>query len=252
MSSLENEKNEKNGLPEVAVASALPFTSAPPPLSSIRNGKHVAFSPASSELDHDHDHDHDYPNPSHAPTVTATAFSPGPSRIPSPEPAEQHKTVESSRDASQSASITPATKWTCIKPTLLSFLKGLLHPASSSVIFSLIIAFTPPLKALFAPSTYHLSPGPDGLPPLSVLIDTANFIGAASVPLGLICLGGALARLPVPRGREAWRKLPSGAILALAVGKELVLPVLSVLICEGLTSVGVIPKDDKVLRYVCM
>lgn len=82
-------------------------------------------------------------------------------------------------------------------------------------------------------------------------MDAASFIGNASVPLGLICLGSALARLNVPRGNE-WGKLPIGAIGGLAVCKMILMPVIGVLICRGLVGVGVIDKEDKVLQFVCM
>jgi hypothetical protein len=36
------------------------------------------------------------------------------------------------------------------------------------------------------------------------------------------------------------------------VGKLLIMPVLGVLICQSLTNIGVIDKEDKVLRFVCM
>lgn len=132
-----------------------------------------------------------------------------------------------------------------------SFLRSILSPASVSIIIAFLIALVPTLKALFVevPGT-HIHPAPDGQPPLAVLIDTATFIGAASVPLGLICLGSALARLNVPRNQ--WGTLPMGAIIWLAVGKIFVMPVLGVLICQGLVSVGLIPKEDKVLLFVCM
>jgi auxin efflux carrier family protein len=132
------------------------------------------------------------------------------------------------------------------------FRSSLESPASLSIIVSFIISLVPPLKALFVPGVpgTHIPSAPDGLPPLSFLIDTASFIGAASVPLGLICLGSALARLKLPNGQ--WSKLPLGAIGGLAVGKILIMPVLGVLICQGLTNVGVIDKEDRVLRFVCM
>ena len=82
-------------------------------------------------------------------------------------------------------------------------------------------------------------------------MDTATFIGAASVPLGLVCLGSALARLKIPRSGQ-WGALPVGAISSLAVGKLLVMPVLGVVIVQGLVRGGVIPEDDKVLQFVCM
>ncbi|KAJ7763194.1 auxin efflux carrier, partial [Mycena maculata] len=131
------------------------------------------------------------------------------------------------------------------------FLRNLFIPGSLSIILSFVIALVPQLKALFVEvdGTY-IPPAPDGDPPLAFIIDAATFIGAALVPIGLVCLGSALARLSIPRG--AWGSLPSGAILGLAIGKMLVSPVLGVLICKGIVNVNVISKDDKVLQFVCM
>ena len=80
----------------------------------------------------------------------------------------------------------------------------------------------------------------------------ATFVGAASVPTGLICLGSALARMQVPMNKASLEAMPVGAIGALAIGKVVISPILGVLICQGLTSAGVIDKDDAVLRFVCM
>ncbi|KAF5377929.1 hypothetical protein D9615_006710 [Tricholomella constricta] len=141
-----------------------------------------------------------------------------------------------------------------------TFLSSLLSPASLGILLAFPIALIPPLKGLFvelplssSPSKFsnpQITPAPDGLPPLSILLDTTSFIGAASVPLGLICLGAALARLNVPR--DQWRTLPTGAIGMLAVGKIIVTPVLGVGIVRGLVNAGVIGKEDKVLQFVCM
>lgn len=134
-----------------------------------------------------------------------------------------------------------------IKP----FLSSLPLPPSISIIISFTIALVTPLKALFVPiPSSHIPNAPDGQPPLAFIQDAATFIGAASVPLGLMCLGSALARLKVPRNE--WGSLPIGAITSLAVAKILITPVLGVLICQGLTMAGVIDPDDKVLRFVCM
>ncbi|KAJ7841083.1 auxin efflux carrier transmembrane protein [Mycena olivaceomarginata] len=131
------------------------------------------------------------------------------------------------------------------------FLRNLFLPGSVAILISFVIALVPPLKALFVQvDGTHIPAAPDGLPPLAFFIDAASFIGAASVPMGLVCLGSALARLSIPRG--AWRSLPSGAIMGLAIAKMLVMPVLGVLICDGLVNAGVISKDDKVLQFVCI
>ena len=136
--------------------------------------------------------------------------------------------------------------------TVKNFLHSLFTPASIAIFISFPVALIPKLKALFVvvPGTYMPS-APDGQPPLAFVMDTTSFIGAASVPLGLICLGSSLARLPIPKKGE-WRTLPLGAISSLAVGRMLLMPVIGVLICEGLTNAGIIPEDDKVLRFVCM
>ncbi|EGO19763.1 hypothetical protein SERLADRAFT_478030 [Serpula lacrymans var. lacrymans S7.9] len=134
----------------------------------------------------------------------------------------------------------------------IASLRSLLTPASLSIIISFIISVIPPLKALFVPGVpgTNISPAPDGQPPLAFLMNTATFIGAASVPLGLITLGSALARLKVPRNE--WKFLPVGSIMWLAVGRMLVMPILGVLICQGLTNVGFIDENNNVLRFVCI
>ena len=85
---------------------------------------------------------------------------------------------------------------------------------------ALITALVPSLKALFvAPptgSSVHIKPAPDGLPPLDVLFETATFAGNACIPLGLVCLGSALARLRMPK---PIRKAPLGAIMTFAILK---------------------------------
>ena len=134
-----------------------------------------------------------------------------------------------------------------------SALSSLLTPPAISIIIAFPIALITPLKALFVPIPNSPIPNaPDGQPPLAFILDTTTFIGGASVPLGLICLGSALARLKVPRGAAEWKALPYGAINGLAIGKMLVMPVLGVLITQGLVSCGMIGKDEHVLRFVCM
>lgn len=122
-------------------------------------------------------------------------------------------------------------------------------PPTITIFLSFPVALIPQLKRLFV--TMPGSPlGPDGLAPLAFVLDTANFIGAASVPLGLFCLGSALARLSVPK---PWTRLPLGAISAFTVVKLFLMPVLGVLLCTLFTSViPIIDANDKVLRFVCL
>ncbi|KIK97919.1 hypothetical protein PAXRUDRAFT_135342 [Paxillus rubicundulus Ve08.2h10] len=131
------------------------------------------------------------------------------------------------------------------------FVRGLLYPCSLATVISFIMAVIPPIKALFVtgvPGT-NIPQAPDGKPPLAFIMDTASFIGAASVPMGLITLGSALARLHVPWTQL--RSLPIGAIASLAAGRLIVTPIFGILICQGLTQVGLLDAGNKVLRFVC-
>ncbi|KAG8947136.1 Protein M3 [Tulasnella sp. 424] len=143
------------------------------------------------------------------------------------------------------------------KPTrfqrVLSFLKTLNTPPTISIFIAFPVALIPTLKALFvqsndSPTLHSIShSAPDGLPPLAFILDTASFIGAASVPLGLICLGSALARLNVPK---PWTRLPLGAIGWFTVAKLFLMPIMGVAMCAFFTStVRIINPEDKVLRF---
>ncbi|CAG7847831.1 SubName: Full=Uncharacterized protein {ECO:0000313/EMBL:CCA77878.1} [Serendipita indica DSM 11827] len=133
---------------------------------------------------------------------------------------------------------------------VVSFLHSLLTPATITMALAFPIALVKPLKALFVEMEDSPIPyAPDGKPPLYFILDTTNFLGAASVPLGLVCLGAALAKLKIPKTINA---LPVGAIASMAVGKLIVSPVLGVLIVNGFVKVGFIKEEDKVLRFVTM
>ncbi|KAH9481484.1 Protein ECM3 [Psilocybe cubensis] len=127
---------------------------------------------------------------------------------------------------------------------VLEFFKALLTPSSITILTSFPIALIPKIKALFVevPGTY-MPPAPDGQPPLAFLLDATTFVGAASVPLGLVCLGSSIARLNMPRKGE-WKNQPMGAIIWLSIAKMVIMPVVGVLMCQGLTQAGVISKDD--------
>ncbi|KAJ7160627.1 auxin efflux carrier transmembrane protein [Mycena crocata] len=192
---------------------------------------------------------HGYTSRFTSPAPTATMVDP----LDIADPVEDRRKLAILPIANNSTT-PPSREWRRrfpIPPALRTFLHNLLIPSSLSIILSFVIALAPPLKALFiaVPGT-HIHPAPDGQPPLAFVMDTANFIGAASVPMGLVCLGSALARLRVPRG--SWGSLPIGAILGLSTAKILLFPVLGVLICKGLINVGVISQEDKVLQFVCM
>ena len=176
--------------------------------------------------------------------------SPSSRTQPSKEKAnvEENVTCPDTSISFQSPSLTRAEAY---RSRLITFFKSLLSAPSLSILISFPVALIPKLKGLFVYVPEAQIPNaPDGQPPLSFIMDTASFMGAASVPLGLVCLGSALARLKIPHGR--WGTLPVGAISSIALGKLLVMPVLGVVIVRGLVRGGLIPEKDKVLQFVCM
>ncbi|QLL31923.1 hypothetical protein HG536_0C00900 [Torulaspora globosa] len=71
------------------------------------------------------------------------------------------------------------------------------RPASLGALLGIIVAMIPWLKALFVPTDVHVHNAPDGLPVLNFLMDFTSYIGNACVPLGLLLLGGTIARLEI-------------------------------------------------------
>ena len=138
-------------------------------------------------------------------------------------------------------------------PRSPSFLKELFTPSPIITVFAIVIALVDPLKALFVSPSSSFKPrfqpvAPDGQPPLAFILDTATFVGAASVPIGLICVGSALASLRMRSGEP----LPRGAIASLALAKMVVTPLIGVGITRLFVHAGFVHRDDKVLQFVCM
>ncbi|KAG8745445.1 Protein M3 [Ceratobasidium sp. 414] len=130
-----------------------------------------------------------------------------------------HKETSSSSEAESQSQPKPGR----LRRALLlvwAFLTSLASPPTITMVVAFVIALVPTLKALFitpaAGSSVHIAPAPDGLPPLNFIIDTATFIGGGSIPLGLICLGSALARLQVPK---PFSRAPLGAITVFSILK---------------------------------
>ncbi|PVF96268.1 auxin efflux carrier [Serendipita vermifera] len=133
---------------------------------------------------------------------------------------------------------------------VVSFLRSLLTPATITMAVAFPVALIKPLKGLFVELENSPIPNaPDGRPPLYFIMDTANFLGAASIPLGLICLGTALATMKIPKTLSS---LPVGAITAMAIGKLVIQPIIGVLIVNAFVRIGFIDENDKVLRFVTM
>lgn len=136
---------------------------------------------------------------------------------------------------------------------LKRFLSELLKPLPIVIVFAIVISLVNPLKALFLPPSANFQPrfrpvAPDGQPPLAFVLDTVTFVGAASVPIGLVCLGSALARLRWDTGET----FPRGAIASLALVRMILTPILGVAVTRFFVHVGFVDREDKVLQFVCM
>jgi len=136
---------------------------------------------------------------------------------------------------------------------LKRFLVELLKPMPIVIVLAIVIALINPLKALFLPPSANFQPrfrpvAPDGQPPLAFVLDTATFVGASSVPIGLVCLGSALARLRSDTGEA----LPRGAIASLALGRMVIMPIFGVAVTRSFVNAGFVDREDKVLQFVCI
>ena len=128
---------------------------------------------------------------------------------------------------------------------VIQFLRNFLAPNSVSLIVSIAIAMSPPLKALFVKSSFSIKDAPDHQPPLSFIIDIASYIGAASVPLGLLLLGATIYRLEV-------KKMPPGfwkTAVSVTAARLIILPIIGVGLTTGFYKGGWY-GDDKLIRFV--
>lgn len=174
-------------------------------------------------------------------------------------------------DASSSPSLRPSRSTARrVLSGVLGFLRSLATPPTVSLITALVCALVTKLKAvspgafclkelsadrrrpfpvqlfIVVPSSNFSPTAPDGAPPLAIILDTATFLGNASVPLGLLVLGSALARMSIPKPIS---RLPFSSIVSLAVAKLVVLPVVGFFVVQGITKAGLVDKDNHVLRF---
>lgn len=136
-----------------------------------------------------------------------------------------------------------------LTPYIVFFIKNCLRPCSMAVIIALIIAFIPWVKALFATSanTPKIRQAPDNAPALSFIMDFTAYVGAASVPFGLLLLGATLGRLKIGKLYPGFWK--SAALLVIL--KLCVMPIFGVLWCDRLVKAGWVNwEDDKMLLFV--
>ncbi|KAH9833843.1 auxin efflux carrier [Rhodofomes roseus] len=131
-------------------------------------------------------------------------------------------------------------------------LSAAVTPITVSLVISLPIALITNLKALFVNTTNQGGPawyGPDGNPPLNFIYVSAQFLGEIAVPLSLILLGASFARMQIPRPLS---RLPIMAMLAAALAKMVLLPVIGVFLIQGMVKGGLIPREALAERFVAM
>ena len=116
------------------------------------------------------------------------------------------------------------------------------------IAISVVIALVDLLKGASLPPSGMRPVAPDGQPLLAFILDTADFVGTASIPIGLICLGNGLTFLRLRPGET----FPHGAITALALVRMVVTPLLGVGITRWFVHAGFVDRDDKVLQILCM
>lgn len=164
-----------------------------------------------TEVHHEQDEDEPYPN----------VDVPGPQTKHQLDAVVHTSTTEAPADDDNHDPTPAAEPKRPLWRRVIGGILGALNPVSISLFIALPIALVTPLKALFVTvdewTGSKIPNGPDGKPPLSFILDTAAFIGAVCIPVGLMLLGASFARLKTPR---SWSSLPIGAIMALMVSKS--------------------------------
>lgn len=118
-------------------------------------------------------------------------------------------------------------------------------PNSMALIISIIIAMSPPLRALFVLTNFYMPSAPDKQPPLSFIVDFTAYVGAASVPLGLLLLGATIARLKVKSIIPGFWK----TVVAICACRLIIMPIFGVGLTTGINKGGWY-GDDKLIRFV--
>ena len=132
---------------------------------------------------------------------------------------------------------------------LMFFLTNCLRPCSVAVFAGLFIAFMPWLKALFVTTqhTPYVGLAPDNEPVLSFIMDYTGYLGAASVPFGLLLLGATLGRLQISSLYPGFWKTAT----LLVILKLCIMPIFGVLWCDRLVKAGWLTwESDKMVLFV--
>lgn len=124
------------------------------------------------------------------------------------------------------------------------FLINCLRPASLGALLGIICALIPWVKACFVDTYVHVHKAPDSLPVLNFIMDFTAYIGNACVPLGLLLLGGMLARLQV-------ESIPKGfikTVIMLTICRLIIIPIIGILWANKLYNINWL--DNKVSKFI--
>ncbi|CCH59023.1 hypothetical protein TBLA_0B01790 [Henningerozyma blattae CBS 6284] len=151
-------------------------------------------------------------------------------------------------EASGNSSLPGMLKKINLMKMIIFFLKNCLRPVSLAVILGLIICFIPWVKGIFVKAgAPHVHEAPDGQPVLSFIMDFTSYVGAASVPFGLLLLGATLGRLKITKLYPGFWK----SAVILVVLRQCVMPIFGVLWCDRLVKAGWVNwEKDGMLLFV--
>ncbi|SCU89675.1 LAFA_0E19966g1_1 [Lachancea sp. 'fantastica'] len=113
------------------------------------------------------------------------------------------------------------------------------RPASLGALLGIICSMIPWVKALFVHTYVPMHQAPDGQPVLNFLMDFTGYIGNACVPMGLLLLGGTLARLEV-------QSLPPGfwkTTVVFTIFRLVVLPIIGIAWANKLYDINWLDSD---------
>lgn len=99
------------------------------------------------------------------------------------------------------------------------------RPASVVLLISLFVSLVPWVQALFVQNEIDIKEAPDELPILNFVMNYTAYLGDAAVPMGLLLLGGTIARLEINQVPKGFWK----ASLLMVFCRLCVLPIIGVL-----------------------
>lgn len=158
-----------------------------------------------------------------------------------------------SHDACPSGAASSRGTW----PTALKLAKGawrgllmLCTLPTATIVVSLVIAVIPPVQRLFVvqpgSAEAELPRAEQSKPPLDVITQAADRLGAAMIPCLMVALGAALWRRP------GTNKLSWHVILSLVVLRLILLPVLGAVLVLGTEALGWWSAPDDMFRMVML